>query len=70
MRAAQQPELKNSEPKRVFRETARGARTDRAPPRKALDQLHAGDVLMVTRLDRLDRSTGRGGRRWFQSVLN
>jgi DNA invertase Pin-like site-specific DNA recombinase len=41
----------------VFRETARGARTDRNQPRKALDQLNAGDVLMVTRLDRLARST-------------
>src|ERR1700720_5020049 len=43
--------------KRVFRETASGAKTDRSQLRKALDQLHAGDVLMVTRLDRLARST-------------
>ena len=41
----------------MFRETASGAKTDRAQLRKALDQLDAGDVLMVTRLDRLARST-------------
>jgi DNA invertase Pin-like site-specific DNA recombinase len=41
----------------VSRETASGAKTDRAPLRKALDQLDVGDVLMVTRLDRLARST-------------
>jgi DNA invertase Pin-like site-specific DNA recombinase len=39
----------------VFRETASGA--DRAQPRKAIAALGAGDVLMVTRLDRLARST-------------
>jgi len=42
---------------KVFRETASGAKTDRAQLRKVLDQLDAGDVLMVTRLDRLARST-------------
>jgi DNA invertase Pin-like site-specific DNA recombinase len=43
--------------KKVFRETASGARADRAQLRRALDQLDKGDVLMVTRLDRLARST-------------
>jgi DNA invertase Pin-like site-specific DNA recombinase len=43
--------------KKVSRETASGAKTDRAPLRKALDQFDVGDVLMVTRLDRLARST-------------
>jgi DNA invertase Pin-like site-specific DNA recombinase len=43
--------------KKVFRETASGAKTDRTQLRKALDQLDGGDVLMVTRLDRLARST-------------
>jgi DNA invertase Pin-like site-specific DNA recombinase len=42
---------------KVFREVASGAKTDRAQLRRALDQLAAGDVLMVTRLDRLARST-------------
>ena len=42
---------------KVFRETASGAQTNRAQLRKALDRLEAGDVLMVTRLDRLARST-------------
>jgi DNA invertase Pin-like site-specific DNA recombinase len=43
--------------KKVFREVASGAQTDRRQLRRALDQLAAGDVLMVTRLDRLARST-------------
>jgi DNA invertase Pin-like site-specific DNA recombinase len=41
----------------VFRETASGAKTDRAQLRKVLAQLQEGDVLMVTRLNRLARST-------------
>src|SRR6201989_3192919 len=43
--------------KKVLRETASGAKADRSQLRKALDQLEAGDVLIVTRLDRLARST-------------
>src|ERR1700728_466785 len=42
---------------KVFREVASGAKTDRAQLRRALNQLAAGDVLLVTRLDRLARST-------------
>ena len=42
---------------RVFREVASGAKTDLAQLRRVIDQLDAGDVLMVTRLDRLARST-------------
>jgi DNA invertase Pin-like site-specific DNA recombinase len=34
-----------------------GAKTDRAQLRRVLDKLDVGDVLMVTRLDRLARST-------------
>ena len=34
-----------------------GAKTDRAQLRRLLDQLEADDVVMVTRLDRLARST-------------
>ena len=41
----------------VFRETASGAKTDRAQLRRALAQLDSDDVLVVTRLDRLARST-------------
>jgi DNA invertase Pin-like site-specific DNA recombinase len=36
---------------------ASGAKTNRSQLRRALDQLTDGDVLMVTRLDRLARST-------------
>jgi DNA invertase Pin-like site-specific DNA recombinase len=42
---------------KVFRETASGAKTDRQQLRRALAQLDTGDLLMVTRLDRLARST-------------
>lgn len=38
-------------------EVASGAKTDRAQLRRTLDHLAAGDVLLVTRLDRLARST-------------
>src|SRR5208337_554894 len=43
---------------KVFREVASGAKTDRAQLRRAIAALGAGDVLMVTRLDRLARFTG------------
>jgi DNA invertase Pin-like site-specific DNA recombinase len=43
--------------KKVFREVASGAKTDRTQRRRLLGQLEAGDVLTVTRLDRLARST-------------
>ena len=42
---------------KVFRETASGAKTDRAQLKRVVAQLAAGDVLVVTRLDRLARST-------------
>jgi DNA invertase Pin-like site-specific DNA recombinase len=42
---------------KVFSEKASGAKTDRAQLRKAISRLDEGDVLMVTRLDRLARST-------------
>jgi DNA invertase Pin-like site-specific DNA recombinase len=41
----------------VFREVASGAKTDRAQLRRLLALLDAGDVVTVTRLDRLARST-------------
>jgi DNA invertase Pin-like site-specific DNA recombinase len=42
---------------RVFREVAGGARADRQQLRRVIEQLDAGDVLMVARLDRPVRST-------------
>jgi DNA invertase Pin-like site-specific DNA recombinase len=54
---AQVRQLTKAGCKKVFRETASGAKTDRAQLRKALALLDAGDVFMVTRLDRLARST-------------
>src|SRR6516164_5209859 len=41
----------------VFKEKASGAKTDRAELAKAIRRLSPGDVLVVTRLDRLARST-------------
>jgi Resolvase, N terminal domain len=41
--------------KKVIREVASGAKTDRAQLCRLLAQLAAGDVLMVTRLDRIAR---------------
>jgi DNA invertase Pin-like site-specific DNA recombinase len=55
--APQVAALKAAGAAKVFREKASGAQTDRAQLRKALAVLDAGDVLMVTRLDRLARST-------------
>src|SRR5271157_4399249 len=54
---AQVKQLRAAGAERVFKETASGARADRAQLRRVLDQLDKGDVLMVTRLDRLARST-------------
>ena len=54
---AQVRQLTKAGCKKVFRETASGAKTDRAQLCKALATLEADDVLMVTRLDRLARST-------------
>ena len=54
---AQVRQLTKAGCKKVFREVASGAKADRAQLRRLLDQLDAGDVLAVTRLDRLARST-------------
>lgn len=42
---------------RIFQEKASGAKTDRQELKRTLAKLGQGDVLMVTRLDRLARST-------------
>src|SRR5882762_3102337 len=55
--AAQVAELTNAGCAKVFSETASGAKTDRAQLAKVLKALQPGDTLMVTRLDRLARST-------------
>lgn len=54
---AQVRQLTKAGCKKVLREVASGAKTNRSQLRRVLDQLAAGDVLMVTRLDRLARST-------------
>ncbi|HEY1935416.1 MAG TPA: recombinase family protein [Acetobacteraceae bacterium] len=52
---AQVRQLTTAGCKKVFRETASGAKTDRSQLRRTLDQLDTGDVLMVTRLARSTR---------------
>jgi Resolvase, N terminal domain len=42
---------------KVFSEVASGARTDRAQLRRSVGSVASGDVVMVTRLNRLARST-------------
>src|SRR5262249_15184560 len=54
---AQQAALKAAGAEKVFAEKVSGAQTDRKALAKAIDALGAGDVLLVTRLDRLARST-------------
>src|SRR3954451_360721 len=54
---AQVTALTDAGAEKVFREVASGAKTDRMQLRRSIDALGPGDVLMVTRLDRLARST-------------
>ncbi|MBG0794761.1 recombinase family protein [Methylocystis sp. H62] len=54
---AQVKALRAAGAERVFKETSSGASSDRAQLRRALGALSKGDVLLVTRLDRLARST-------------
>ena len=55
--AAQVTELRAAGCDQVFREVASGAQSDRRALRRAIDHLAEDDVLIVTRLDRLARST-------------
>jgi len=55
--AAQVRQLRAAGAKKVFREVASGAKTDQPQLRRLLAETGPGDVVMVTRLDRLARST-------------
>ena len=55
--AAQEAQLRAAGCAKVFKEQASGARSDRAELAKVLRVLQPGDLLVVTRLDRLARST-------------
>jgi DNA invertase Pin-like site-specific DNA recombinase len=50
-------ELRAAGAEKIAKETASGAKTDRAQLARVIGKLEKGDVLMVTRLDRLARST-------------
>ena len=54
---AQQASLKAAGAERIFSEKISGAVTDRKQLSKAIEALGNGDALLVTRLDRLARST-------------
>jgi DNA invertase Pin-like site-specific DNA recombinase len=54
---AQLEQLKAAGCARIYREKVTGARADRKELQKMLRQLAAGDVVTVTRIDRLARST-------------
>ena len=54
---AQEASLRSAGAERIFAEKISGAVTDRKALAKAIATLGAGDVLLVTRLDRLARST-------------
>jgi DNA invertase Pin-like site-specific DNA recombinase len=54
---AQQASLKAAGADKVFAEKVSGAKTDRRQLARAIAALGLGDVLLVTRLDRLARST-------------
>ena len=54
---AQVEQLTVAGPVNVFHETASGAKTDRHALARAIKSLGAGDTLLVTRFDRLARST-------------
>jgi DNA invertase Pin-like site-specific DNA recombinase len=54
---AQEAELMAAGCTKVFKEKVSGAKTDRAELAKVIRRLEPGDVLVVTRLDRLARST-------------
>jgi DNA invertase Pin-like site-specific DNA recombinase len=53
----QQAELEAAGCTRIYREKESGIRTDRPELAKAITKLKSGDVLVVSRLDRLARST-------------
>ena len=55
--SAQDAELMAAGCAKVFKEKMSGARSDRPELAKAISRLEEGDVLVVTRLDRLARST-------------
>jgi hypothetical protein len=54
---SQEAELMAAGAAKVFKEKVSGAKTDRAELAKLIRRLEPGDVLIVTRLDRLARST-------------
>ena len=55
--ASQDAELRQTGCAQIFAEKVSGSRTERKELARALKRLAVGDVLIVTRLDRLARST-------------
>ena len=57
---AQVTALRTAGAEKIFRETASGARSDRAQLRRALDKLDADDALVIAEWDRATRSMWDG----------
>jgi DNA invertase Pin-like site-specific DNA recombinase len=55
--SSQEAELRAAGCAKIFKEKVSGAKTDRAELAKVIRRLEPGDVLVVSRLDRLARST-------------
>jgi DNA invertase Pin-like site-specific DNA recombinase len=66
---AQVRQLTRSGCRKVVREVASGAKADRRQLRRMLDQFEAGDVLVVTRLDRLAAPRAICSTRWQPSPI-
>ena len=60
---AQLDALRNAGAERIFSDKISGAKADRPELTRLLDQLRPGDVIIVTKYDRLARSLGRAAER-------
>ena len=57
---AQEQALKNAGAEKIYRETFTGTKTNRPELDKLIGNLQTGDKLIVTKLDRIARSAGKG----------
>ena len=62
--ALQRDALESAGCERLYEDTCSGAVTDRPGLARALDQLRAGDALVVWKLDRIGRSLGHVSNWW------
>jgi Resolvase, N terminal domain len=67
--AVQAKALRAAGCRRIFEEAASGGRWDRPELHRMLDQLRAGDVVVVWKLDRLSRSLKTCSTSWSESAM-